>query len=228
MGRNFGGDNMKYHVIDKAHQKTTNWSGGSATEIFIYPENASYAERQFSWRVSSATVEKEASDFTPLYGIKRWILPFDAPLLLKHKNQQKPLYEILIKPYEAHCFKGDWDTKSIGVTRDFNLMLREGSYGILKHFKLAKDTEVDIESIFPEIFDNRLVLIDKRFTLGVYCIEDAYSVHMRDADISVNVNDLLLVHNDTKMISEYKELGINQMKVDYLNLVIFFVAYDAE
>ena len=114
VGRNFGGDNMKYHVIDKAHQKTTSWPGGKATEIFIYPENANYAERQFSWRVSSATVEKEESDFTPLYGIKRWILPFDAPLLLKHRNQQKPLYEILIKPYEAHCFKGDWDTKSIG------------------------------------------------------------------------------------------------------------------
>ena len=126
------------------------------------------------------------------------------------------------------ALKGIGIQRVLVVTRDFNLMLREGSYGILKHFKLAKDTKVDIESIFPEIFDNRLVLIDKRFTLGVYCIEDAYSVHMGEVDISVNMNDLLLVHNDSKMIREYKDLSINQMKMDYLDLVIFFVAYDAE
>ncbi|MBF4695336.1 HutD family protein [Fusibacter ferrireducens] len=219
---------MKYHVVSRAHQKQTNWSGGETIEIFIYPENGNYSERQFSWRVSSATVEKAESDFTPLYGIKRWILPFDAPLLLKHRNQQKLLYEILVKPYEAHCFKGDWETKSIGITRDFNLMLREGSYGILKHFKLAKATEMDIEAIFPEIFDNRLVLIDKRFTIGIYCIEGTYSALMAEQDIPVQASELLLVDNDSKMIQEYKTLSVNQLDADYLNLVIFFVAYDAQ
>ncbi|WP_175438369.1 HutD family protein [Fusibacter sp. 3D3] len=219
---------MKYHLIEKAHQKKTNWSGGETTEIFIYPEHANYAERQFSWRVSSATVENEESEFTPLYGIKRWIMPLDAPLLLKHRNQQKLLYEILVKPYEAHCFKGDWDTKSIGVTRDFNLMLREGSYGILKHFKLAKEIDVDIESIFPEIFDNRLVLIDKLFTLGVYCIAGQYRAHLGDSDIPVKSSELLLVDNDSKMIREYKTLSVSQQNVNFLDLVVFFVAYDAE
>ena len=155
-------------------------------------------------------------------------MPFDAPLLLKHRNQQKLLYEILLKPFEAHCFKGDWDTRSIGVTRDFNLMLKEGSYGILKHFKLAKDTPVDIETIFPEIFDNRLVLIDKYFTLGIYNLEGTFNAHLEEELVPVNHKELILVNNDSKMIKAFKSLKVNQNTVDYLDLIIFFVAYDAE
>ena len=32
------------------------WSGGTTTQIAIAPEGARYAERDFLWRVSSATV----------------------------------------------------------------------------------------------------------------------------------------------------------------------------
>ena len=45
---------------------TTTWSGGKTTQLAIAPDGASYAERAFLWRISSATVELEASDFTPL------------------------------------------------------------------------------------------------------------------------------------------------------------------
>ena len=45
---------------------TSTWSGGTTTQLAIAPEGAVYAERSFLWRVSSATVELETSDFTPL------------------------------------------------------------------------------------------------------------------------------------------------------------------
>ncbi len=217
---------MKYQVVKKEEQRTSKWSGGSTTEIFIYPEDANYAERHFSWRVSSATVELEESDFTPLYGVKRWIMPFDAPLLLKHRNQQKLLYEILLKPFEAHCFKGDWDTRSIGKTRDFNLMLKEGSYGILKHFKLSEGVEVSIKDIFPEIFDERLILTDKRFSLGVFSPVGLYHAKIEEDSAAVNSDELLIVSNDTRNIHEFETIKVTQPGDSTLNLVVFFVAYD--
>lgn len=33
------------------------WSGGTTTELFIWPYGASYAERRFSIRISTATVD---------------------------------------------------------------------------------------------------------------------------------------------------------------------------
>ena len=45
---------------------TSKWSGGSTTELFIWPKDASYAERRFNIRISTATVDVESSTFTRL------------------------------------------------------------------------------------------------------------------------------------------------------------------
>lgn len=57
-------------VITKEQQKTSTWSGGTTTQLAIYPEDADYGKRNFTWRLSSATVEAEESVFTSLPGIK--------------------------------------------------------------------------------------------------------------------------------------------------------------
>ena len=41
------------------------WTGGKTTQLAISPKEAVYADREFLWRLSSATVELEESDFTP-------------------------------------------------------------------------------------------------------------------------------------------------------------------
>lgn len=35
------------------------WSGGTTTQLAIFPPGASYADRDFLWRVSSAAVEDD-------------------------------------------------------------------------------------------------------------------------------------------------------------------------
>lgn len=45
---------------------TTKWSGGLTTQLGIAPAGAVYADRDFLWRLSSATVEDAESDFTAL------------------------------------------------------------------------------------------------------------------------------------------------------------------
>lgn len=54
-----------YHVelLHKKDYKTTEWSGGLTTELSIAPEGSVYADRDFMWRLSSATVELEEERF---------------------------------------------------------------------------------------------------------------------------------------------------------------------
>ena len=65
-----------YHVelLHKKDYKTTEWSGGLTTELSIAPEGSVYADRDFMWRLSSATVELEERDFTSLPDYDRIIM----------------------------------------------------------------------------------------------------------------------------------------------------------
>ena len=57
---------MEWRHFTRAQYITTAWSGGTTTQLAIAPEGAVYADRKFLWRLSSAQVELEHSDFTPL------------------------------------------------------------------------------------------------------------------------------------------------------------------
>ena len=65
---------MGITVLDETAFTTSVWSGGKTTEMYLYPQTASYRNRNFLFRISSATVEEEASTFTRLPGIHREIL----------------------------------------------------------------------------------------------------------------------------------------------------------
>ena len=77
-----------YHVelLHKKDHKTTEWSGGLTTELSIAPEGSVYADRDFMWRLSSATVELEESDFTSLPDYDRIIMTLKGDISLSHNN----------------------------------------------------------------------------------------------------------------------------------------------
>ncbi|MBO4211692.1 MAG: HutD family protein [Oscillospiraceae bacterium] len=106
--------------LDPSYYLTSSWSGGTTTQIAIWPPEAVYAERSFLWRVSSATVELEASDFTSLPDYERQIATLEGGIVLSH-NGGKPIF---LAPFEVHAFSGADATHSVGRCRDFNLMLR--------------------------------------------------------------------------------------------------------
>lgn len=99
------------------------WSGGTTTQISIAPEGAVYADRDFLWRLSSATVDLEKSDFTALPDYNRYIATLDGEIDVIH-NQGEPIH---LAPYKVHSFDGGATTQSFGRCRDFNLMLRKGA-----------------------------------------------------------------------------------------------------
>ncbi len=107
--------------LTSADYKTSAWSGGTTTEIFIWPENASYARREFLFRISSATVELPESDFTPLQGVERWITPLQGSFTLTHPGTEPVLLPPLGPPYR---FSGETPTHCEGRATDFNLMLK--------------------------------------------------------------------------------------------------------
>lgn len=101
---------------------TTEWSGGTTTQLAIAPKGAVYADRDFLWRLSSATVDLEESDFTALPDYHRIISTLRGDMVLAHNGGDK----LTLRPYDVHEFEGSDDTHSWGKCKDFNLMLRRG------------------------------------------------------------------------------------------------------
>lgn len=101
--------------------KTSAWSGGTTTELYLYPETGSYARRDFKFRISSATVDLEKSDFTSLPGVERFITPLEGGFTLTHPGKPSVELPVLAAPYR---FSGETPTHCVGKATDFNLMLK--------------------------------------------------------------------------------------------------------
>lgn len=129
---------MKHRII-KDHI-TTRWSGGDTTELFIYPADSQYKKGDYQFRLSTATVEIEESNFTPLPGVDRTLIVLDGKMDLIHEGY----HNSVLTPLKFDCFKGDWNTKSIGKCVDFNLMCKAGTAGEVKGYSI---NEGALESI---------------------------------------------------------------------------------
>lgn len=129
--------NYSIKIIEPLDFKTSNWSGGTTTELCIFPPNSSYKKRDFKWRISSATVELEHSIFTNLPNFYRYITITEGILRLRHNNGQL----LSLSPFEVHGFEGDWETESFGKIQDFNLMINKGCTGRLFSFIIDSNSD---------------------------------------------------------------------------------------
>ena len=91
---------MRFTHLTSKDYVVSNWSGGRTIQIAIAPEGAVYADRDFLWRVSSATADLDESDYTPLPDYQRWLSVFDRPIRLQHDGGEV----ITLNPYGIHCF----------------------------------------------------------------------------------------------------------------------------
>lgn len=138
----------------------TRWSGGETAQIAIAPEGAVYADRDFLWRLSSATVELEESDFTPLPDYDRFLSTLRGTIRVSHDGGDA----VELSPYGVHAFDGGAATKSWGTCRDFNLMLRKGRCrGTLTSLQLGEGTVAVLPRTLSEERGER--------TVAVYCAQ---------------------------------------------------------
>ena len=108
---------MKVTILIPKHFQTSQWSGGSTTQLYIFPPIATYVERNFELRISTAKVAEE-STFTSLPGIDRKLMVLEGAITITHDGQHSKH----LKPFEVDEFSGDWKTTAIGICTDFNVM----------------------------------------------------------------------------------------------------------
>ena len=193
-------------IIRKAEQKTSNWSGGTTTELAIYPKNASYAKRNFEWRLSSAIVNAEESIFTSLPGFWRLIMIIEGEMLLKHKGH----HDIYLKPFEQDSFSGDWTTISYGKVRDFNLMLAKGYNGELKAIEFGMEKGYE-DSIELNACDHG------ELTQIFYCAKGNISFYINDeSSKKLYDGDLLLINSSEQSNIETIRLNALDGKSAYI------------
>lgn len=124
-------------LITKSEYKISSWSGGTTTELFIYPPESSYQKRDFQIRISSATVDIEESNFTKLPGYNRVLMILSGKLEIKHAGQ----YDKKLEQFQCDYFNGAWETSAKGKVLDFNLMTSKSLQGDLKYQKLVSGTK---------------------------------------------------------------------------------------
>ena len=127
--------------IRKADLKTSKWSGGTTTELFIHPKTANFKQRDFDFRLSTATVEVEMSVFTPLHLVERTLMVLDGEMKLFHEGH----HEISLGPFDQDHFQGGWHTRSEGKCVDLNLMCRGNTTGKMTHFSMMKNSIRQLE-----------------------------------------------------------------------------------
>lgn len=110
-------------IITKQDWKTSLWSGGETNEVYIYPENSSYSDRNFQARISIANTRDDSkSKFTSLTSVNRFISILEGEMELTFTDR----YTKQLKQYDIERFSGDWSAYSIGKYVDFNFMIKGG------------------------------------------------------------------------------------------------------
>ncbi|MBW9156434.1 HutD family protein [Clostridium sp. FP2] len=180
-------------VIKKTQHKTSEWSGGTTTELYIYPVDSQYSLRNFKWRLSSAKVQVESSTFTFLQGISRIIMVLEGELLLEHENH----HNATLKTFQQDDFSGEWVTKSFGKVKDFNLMMAKGYKGKLEAISVNAG----------EFKDINLNDVEKssQITEAFYIVKGDIEIDSEiNGKINLNQGDLAIVTRiDKEIISQF-------------------------
>ena len=157
------------------------WSGGITTELFISPLKSSYAERNFDFRISTATVEAEETVFTSLPTIKRTLMVLDGKMTLEHENQ----HQSNLGKFDIDRFDGEWKTKSIGKCSDFNLMTRGNTDGDMVGKFIEKGEFIEQTSA-------------KETKLFIYGIAGKMTVHVNEIEYFIEKGDLLTFETEVE------------------------------
>ena len=132
---------MENRILNAGEFKTIRWSGGTSTELFIFPSHSSFEKRDFTVRLSTATVEVGASEFTPLPGVSRKLMVLNGEVTLSHEHHHKTH----LKKFDVDGFSGNWKTTCNGTCTDFNLMTRGAVSGEVRGIVLEREDQDQIQ-----------------------------------------------------------------------------------
>jgi environmental stress-induced protein Ves len=207
---------MHYEIesIKKNHLISSQWSGGTTTQLLICPKNAIYSERNFIWRLSSAKVEVDESLFTHLPGISRIIMILKGELRLEHKGH----HSTVLKKFDQDSFKGEWNTKSYGKVTDFNLMMSQNCRGKLETILLKN--EVPHEELLHTLDNGTHTKVTSVF----YCVNGTADISIdSEKEFKLEEGDLLAVTSTTSELPiSLKLLSIGKDDLEIVKSTIYY------
>ena len=141
---------MEVTILSESSFVESQWSGGSTKQLYIFPEDASYSDRNFQLRISTARVDAPESVFTALPGFDRKLMILEGEIVINHENH----YSKVLTPFEVDSFSGDWITTAKGTCVDFNVMTVGTVKSELSIIQLERSQPRKIEgdSLFSEMF----------------------------------------------------------------------------
>ena len=171
---------MKLELTRKSELTPRQWSGGTTTQLAIFPKDAGYLDRNFQFRLSTSEIAVEESVFTFLPGVSRVLLVLEGELRLHHPGR----YAKVLRKFDTDTFMGDWQTRSLGRATDFNLMTTGSIHGHLEGITLKKGSSMNIE--LSEIHD----------VAGIYSFKGEHTVEVADHKVELSAGDNLLLFTD--------------------------------
>ena len=168
--------------ISEKEKVVSIWSGGITSQLYIAPENTVFAERNFDFRISSAVIEVEESDFTPMPGFSRILMVLDGELEISHEGH----YSKFLKQFEVDEFSGDWKTSSKGMVVDFNLIMGEGISGRMKYISFKKE-----ENILK--INSRRGKLQFARTIGYYLISGKIQINLNQLEYILEKGEMILI-----------------------------------
>lgn len=165
---------MKISVKKEKDCKVVNWANGTSTELFVFPADGNFQTRDFTFRISTATVEAEETTFSDFSSLTRILMILEGNITLIHEGR----YAKELKPFDQDTFDGSWPTKSKGKVRDFNVMFKENVAGNVTHFTMNAG---ELES----------------FSLsGTHDFFFVQNGSFRFKDLEIQKNDLLIIERE--------------------------------
>lgn len=215
---------MRINLLEKKDFNISKWAHGDSIQLYIYPKDSDYSKGKFLWRVSTATIESGRSEFTVFHGVKRWIMPFDSDMLLSHAQNGNQLYSIHIKQFETHCFKGAWSTTAQANGADFNLLLKNGADGMIKHLRINEGEKTCLAKAFKEAFDERFPVTEQMVTIGLYSRNGNFEVLQDLKTHSAKIYELIIIEFELKDFEDVRKIVL---KGD-ADVVMFVVTNDPD
>ncbi len=143
---------------------TTNWSGGTTSQLFIFPKYSVFAERNFVFRISTATIDAEESTFTPLPNYNRLLAILEGNLEIIHQRK----YSKKLQKFENDRFHGSWQTSSKGKARDFNVIFNDNYELKFSYREISEPTFSQKKSDFLLLFILNESIKIEGFELNLY------------------------------------------------------------
>jgi uncharacterized protein len=170
---------MELSIIKSSNLYPSSWSGGTTTELFIYPQTTNYQKRDFLFRLSTATVEVDESTFTSLPGISRKLMILSGSIVISHKGH----YSKQLNKFDIDEFDGDWETSSVGRCIDFNLMTKGRAKGVLQSITIEKD-QIALHEVK-----------ERNDWIFIYLFSGDVNIKIANNNITLNKGDLLAIES---------------------------------